>query len=210
MPVLPSLSTVVTSTFDATWGAIDRYTRLAPSGLRLIPAPPGAAEAQRAVVESARALVPALCSLRSPVAIVDAGDLAGASGANPFVTSAAVVVLVHRQRTQSARAAAVRLQRMADHLDAMPSGSASVVVAIVGAEPFDLAQIASFVEESVGSTPIVGLPVDTLTAAVYAGHTGVSARRLARLPLTRAARELAQVVDATLQDRVGSLGRSAR
>ena len=40
------------------------------------------------------------------------------------------------------------------------------------------------------------LALDSLAAAVYAGRAGVSARRLARLPLARAARHLAYVVDA--------------
>jgi hypothetical protein len=38
------------------------------------------------------------------------------------------------------------------------------------------------------------LPVDDLTAAVFAGRTGVSERRLARLPLIREASALARQV----------------
>ena len=56
IPVLPSLSTVVTSALDASWVEIDRHTRLTPSGLRVIPAPPSAGEARHAVAQSAHSL----------------------------------------------------------------------------------------------------------------------------------------------------------
>jgi MinD-like ATPase involved in chromosome partitioning or flagellar assembly len=210
LPVVPSLSTVVTSAFDTHWPDIDRLTRLSSSGLRLIPAPPSAAEAQHAVAQSARALAPVLAALRSPVAVVDAGDAPHQSTSHPLVASAAVTVVVHHQRPQSARAAAVRLQRLADVVDPMSTSSAGLVVAIVGGDPFDIDQIESFLADSVGAVPVVGLPVDDLTAAVYAGRTGVSARRLARLPLARAARHLALVVDGAVQERTSALWKTAR
>ena len=212
LPVLPSLSTVVTSALDASWAEIDRHTRLAPSGMRLIPAPPSAAEARHAVIQSARSLAPALAALASPVAIVDAGRLeGGASFTHPLVTPAAVTVVVHHQRAQSARAAAVRLQRLADDVETMSATPTGLVVAVVGAEPFDLEQIDAFVCSSAAGTPVVGLPIDSLAAAVYAGRAGVSARRLARLPLARAARHLAYVVERAVDERVGAAGgRSTR
>jgi MinD-like ATPase involved in chromosome partitioning or flagellar assembly len=210
IPVLPSLSTVVTSAFDSGWTEIDRHTRLAASGLRLIPAPPSAAEAQHAVAESTRSLAPTLAALRSPIAIVDAGAVPHQSAPHPLVASAAVAVVVHRQRSESALAAAVRLQRLADQVDAMSTTSTRLVVAVIGADPFDFDQIDSFLADAVGTTQLVGLPIDGLAAAVYAGRTGVSARRLARLPLARAARHLAQVVDGAVQDRVGALWRTGR
>jgi MinD-like ATPase involved in chromosome partitioning or flagellar assembly len=210
IPVLPSLSTLVTSAFDTSWSEIDHHTRLTASGLRLITAPASAAETQHAVAESARSLAPALAALRSPIAIVDAGAVSHASAAHPLVASAAVTVVVHRQSSQSARAAAVRLQRLADQVEAMSSASTSLVVAVIGAAPFDFDQIESFLADVVGTTPVVGLPVDSLTAAVYAGRTGVSARRLARLPLARAARHLAEVVDGAVQERVDVLWRTGR
>jgi MinD-like ATPase involved in chromosome partitioning or flagellar assembly len=210
LPILPSLSTVVTSALDASWSEIDRHTRLAPSGLRLVPAPPSAAEARRAVAESARSLAHTLAAQRSPVAIVDAGQLAEPRLSHPLVASAAVIVVVHRQRPESARAAAVRLQRLADQLDELVSADAAVVVAVIGAEPFDFDQIEAFVGDSTGNAHVVGLPVDALTAAVYAGRSGVSARRLARLPLARAARHLADVVEGAVNERVAISWRTGR
>jgi MinD-like ATPase involved in chromosome partitioning or flagellar assembly len=200
----PSLSTVVTRATDGSWAEIDRHTRLAVSGLRLITAPATAVEAQQAVAESARSVVPALAPPRTPVAIVDTGGAVARSGANPFVTHAAVTVMVHRQSPHSARAAAVRLQRFADQVDGCASASGSPVVAVIGGVPFDLDQVEAFLADRVGPLPVVGLPVDELTASVYAGRTGVSARRLARLPLSRAARDLARAVARGLPDRLGS------
>ena len=57
LPVEPSLSTLVTRTIDGTFAEVDRHTRLAGSGLRLIPAPSRAGEAQQAVAEAARTIV---------------------------------------------------------------------------------------------------------------------------------------------------------
>ncbi|HTH05670.1 MAG TPA: hypothetical protein VL916_07360 [Ilumatobacteraceae bacterium] len=210
LPVLPSLSTVVTSALDASWAEIDRHTRLAASGVRLIPAPPSAAEARHAVAQTAHSLAPALAALRSPIAIVDAGRPHGSVLAHPLVASAAVTVVVHRQCSQSARAAAVRLQRLVDDIELVASAQPGVVVAVIGAEPFDFEQIEGFVHQSVGGTPVVGLPVDALSAAVYAGRTGVSERRLARLPLARAARHLAHVVERAVEARHVGLWRAGR
>lgn len=198
MPESPSLSTLVTRVLDGSWAEFERHVRLAPSGLRVIPAPAGRGEATQAVGQAARSLVPMLSDRRSPVVFADTGRTAPAPAAHPFVASAAVTVVVHRQSVQSARAAAVRLQRLADQLDAVATLPSSIVVALVGVSPFDPGEVESFLAQSVGAHPVVGLPVDELAAAVFGGRTGVSSRRLARLPLLRAARDLATVVDQQL------------
>ena len=210
LPVTPSLSTLVTRVHDGSWAEIERFTRLAGTGLRVIPAPARAGEAQQAVGEASRSIVPTFAAMRSPIVVADTGRLHPTPLLHPFVGAAAVTVVVHRQAEQSARAAAVRLQRLADQLDAFTSIASNVVVAVVGASPFDLSEIRSFIAESVGDTPLVGLPIDELTASVYGGRTGVSPRRLARLPLTRAARALAATTEQALQSTVGSLWRTAR
>ncbi len=86
--------------------------------LRLIPAPARAGEAQQAVAEAARSVVATLSTPRSPMTFVDTGRLAQP----PVVASVRrtpprCVVLVHRQSTQSAAAAAVRLQRLAEQIE---------------------------------------------------------------------------------------------
>ncbi len=198
VPEKPSLSTVVTSARDGSWSAIEGNIRTLQCGLRVIPAPTKAVEAGQAVREAGFAVVATVASRPLPVTIVDIGRLPSQPSSNPFLAAAAVVVVVHRQSTQSARAAAARLQRFADDLDAISGMSATIVAAIIGARPFDVGEIGAFLEASIGSISVVALPVDELSAAVLAGRSGVSERRLLRLPLMRDAFRLAQVVDLVL------------
>lgn len=209
MPVTPSLSTVVTRVLDGAWPDVERLTRLADSGIRLIPAPTRAGEAGQAVGESARTLVSTLATLRSPITIADTGRLSS-PGSHPFVGAAAVNIVVHRQATQSSRASAVRLQRLAEQLEAFAATPSTLIVAVIGAAPFDIGQIESFLVDSIGVNAIVGLPVDDLAAAVFGGRTGVSERRLARLPLLRAAGDLARAAERSVHDTTGGLWRTAR
>ena len=210
MPTSPSLSTVVTRVRDGSWPDIEQHTRLAESGLRVIPAPPRSGEAAQAVSESARSVVTTLATLRSPIVIADTGRLQAAPAAHPFVGSAAVTVLVHRQAAQSSRAAAVRLQRLADQVDAMATLPGAIVIAVVGVAPFGLDEIESFIGASVGEQTVIGLPTDDLAAAVFGGRTGVSSRRLARLPLLKAARGLVAAAERSLSITPDGLWRSAR
>jgi MinD-like ATPase involved in chromosome partitioning or flagellar assembly len=204
MPVAPSLSTIVTTVLDRSWADLERLTRRAGSGLRLIPAPSRSGEAAQAVAEAARSLVPTLAAIASPITIADTGRSPIGSIANPFLSSSSVTIVVHRQSSQSSRAAAVRLQRLADQLEVFASMPTGVIVAVVGAAPFGASEIESFLADSVGVNAIVGLPVDDLAAAVFGGRTGVSARRLARLPLLRAVGDLARVTHRALPAHEGN------
>lgn len=194
LPQHPSLSTAVTRVHDASWAELERLVRTSPSGLRVLPAPFRTVEAERAVLESARSVVPALAAAAESVrVVVDVGSGGERSVDQPFLASASVVVVVHRQAPQSARAAAVRLQRLGERVSAF--GGTGVVVAVVGDRPFPIAEIEAFVTGSDGSVPVVPLADDPLAAAVLGGRTGVSPRRLARLPLLRTAGALVHVVD---------------
>jgi MinD-like ATPase involved in chromosome partitioning or flagellar assembly len=197
----PTLSSIVTRPGEGSWPEIQRHTTLADCGLRLIPAPAGAAEAHQAVSQSSANLVPTLAALASSVAIVDTGASRPPARPNPFVMSATVTVVVHRQWPHAAGAAAVRLRRLVDQVETTQATSSAFVVVVVGGAPFGIAEISDFLTRAVGDTALVALPVDDLTAAVYAGRTGVSPRRLGRLPLARAARSLADSVGVLLADR---------
>ena len=200
----PTLSSIVTRQGDGSWAEIERHTTLAACGLRLVPAPAGAGEAHQAVNQSAASLVPTLAAMSSSVAIVDTGARHLSPLVNPFLTAAAVTVLVHRQWPHSAGAAAARLRRLADQVEEAQATSSGLVVAVVGGVPFGIAEIDEFLADAVGATPAVALPVDELTAAVYAGRSGVSPRRLARLPLAKAAHALADSVRALHAERVAT------
>lgn len=210
MPVTPSLSNVVTRVLDGSWPEVERLTRIAPVGLRVLPAPAGAGEAQQAVTESARSLVTTFAALRTPIVIADIGGLAAVAPSHPFLGMASVAVVVHRQAPQSSRAAAVRLQRLADQLTALQGSVPTIVVAVVGAVPFGHDEVAKFLSATIDDVVVVALPTDELAAAVIGGRTGVSGRRLARLPLMRAAQHLAGVVEAALQTHVSDLWRASR
>lgn len=199
MPVSPSLSTVVTSVRDGRWAEVAEYCRESSSGLTLLPAPSRVGEAAQAVRESARHVVGVFAATPSPTTIADVGSLSPSPASHPFVAAAAVTIVVHRQATQSPGAAAVRLQRLADQLDAFTALPTTPIIAVVGAAPFSLPEIESFLADAVSAVPVVGLPVDELAAAVLAGRTGVSAKRLARLPLLKAARDLATVAQRTVE-----------
>ena len=210
IPVAPSLSNVVTRVLDGSWPEVERMTRMTPVGLRVLPAPAGAAEAGQAVAESARSLVMTLAALRTPVVIADVGDMPSTAAAHPFLGMASIAVVVHRQSPQSARAAAVRLQRLSDEITSLSGSVPAVVVAVVGAVPFGPDEVAAFLSAGSSVVTVVALPNDELAAAVMGGRTGVSPRRLARLPLIRSAQHLANVVDGALQSQVAGLWRAAR
>lgn len=208
LPVAPSLSTVVTRVLDGAWSDIERHTRLAGNGLRILPAPARAAEAAGAVAESGRSIVQTLATVRSPITIADVGRLSATPATHPFVGAATAIVAVHRQASQSFQAAAVRLRRFGDQLDVLTRTNRPVVAVVVGARPFDLDEIERFLVGLGTSVPVVGLPDDPLTAAVFAGRAGVSRRRLERLPLMRAARGLATAVERTVATPTGTLWRA--
>ena len=215
LPASPTLSTVVTRAVDGGWPAVDSLVHDSPSGIRVVPAPTRSMEASRAVAEADRWLFGLLAGLGDPVVVADLGSPVPAHGPPAALGSADVAVVVHRQATQSARAAAVRIERLDELVDLAAGSGCALVLAVVGDAPFDPDEILRFVAARHGADgalpPLVRLPDDPLAAAVLAGRSGVSARRLARLPLMRAASHLAATV-ATVVDSVSSIsgGRSIR
>jgi hypothetical protein len=195
VPLSPSLSTVVTTLHAAdssgdgrsAWTVVDPLVRRAPSGTRFVPAPFRAREAGRAVAEAERLLVPLLAARHDLAAIVDLGRLDLVDEEPATIRHADAAVLCHRQEPSSARAASVRLERLAEQVDALRGLGCRPVLALIGEEPFGGDEVARFLGEDVEWRP---LAPDPLAAAVLAGRSGVSERRLARLPLLRTARRL--------------------
>lgn len=209
LPVEPSLSTLVTRATDGRWPVIDGLARTSPSGVRLVPAPVRATEAARAIDEAALAVLPTLAALDRPVVLADVGRVDAGERLPAAVVQADVCVLVHRQAVQSPAAAAVRLERLAELVDALAPAAVPTVLAVVGAAPFDPVEIAAVVASHLDRIGLATLPVDPLAAAVLAGRTGVSAKRFARLPLARAAADLALRVEQALALADGIRHRSA-
>ena len=191
-PLSPSLSAVVTALHQGSAGGatpstqrstIDAMIRRTASGVRCIPAPFRAREARGAVAEAEMSLFPILTGLDEVVALVDVGriDPLRLPGAT---SGAALCIVTHRQDSSSAPAATVRLERLAETIASLCDNGQQVGLALIGTEPFSLDEVVDFTAPTGPAWP---LAVDPLAAAVLAGRTGVSARRLARLPLMRSA-----------------------
>ncbi len=213
VPVSPSLSTLVSalhrspgtvsqwgavsqpgavSQSSAVWETVDAMIRRSSSGVRFIPAPFRSREARGAIAEADTTLLPLLAASKMMTGLVDVGRIDPLRLAAPL-RHADLVVVVHRQATASAPAATVRLERLAEVVDALRSAGDEVALAIVGDEPFGLDEIVDF---AAPGAPAWALAVDDLAAQVFAGRSGVSAKRLARLPLPRSAQRAASDIAA--------------
>ena len=196
VPAAPSLSTLVTTARHegegVAWSLVEAHARRTPRGPTVVSAPVRAVEANRAVAEAVRTVFPVPSSAPCDV-IVDAGRLR--SPGPPAVASVAdTVVLCHRQEHASTPAAGVRIGRLLDQAETI-GGRPRLVLAVLGSVPYGAGEIAELVGDRIGQAiDHASLAVDPLAAAVLAGRAGVSARRLARLPLLRSTARLARLV----------------
>jgi MinD-like ATPase involved in chromosome partitioning or flagellar assembly len=206
----PTLGTIVANTTSgrptATMSTIESMVVTSDAGVRLITAPTRSVPARRAIEEAAATIFPALASARSMVALADLGR-SRIDESRHILDSAAVVVITHRQARTSAAAEAARLERLIESVELV---GVPIVLGVIGTDPFDPVEIIEFVSASVPDAVADSflLADDALAAAVLAGRTGVSARRLARLPLMRSARTAARRLRAatTAASPAGSIG----
>lgn len=198
---LPSLSTAVTSIDAGTgtegWSSVERFVQHSPSGVRVLVSPVRSLEATRAVMEAETMLFPVLAGIDLPVAIIDAGDPILSQARPAALAHADVVVMVHRQSHHSARGAAVRIERLAEQVETICRFGVEVWIMVIGNDPFEPAEIGAFADPSKRSTVVV-LPEDEQAAAVLAGRVGVSSQRFTKMPLVRAGREVARLLEASV------------
>ena len=209
-PAQPSLATIVANAgIDAgrshrtVLDTVDAMTRRSDSGVRFISNAVRARAAHRAVEEAALVVIPALAGAPT-VVLADVGRLRAGDTPSPAIRAADVVVIVHRQAAASAPAATVRIERLVESVEEFADLDASVVLAVIGRSPFDPAEIGQFVGQAVPGTVrhTVALSDDPLAAATLAGRSGISAKRLRRLPLMRDAARLADdLADLVASDR---------
>ena len=193
-PSSPSLATIVAKIGgrDAADGSVmstvSTMTHDSASGIRFVAAPLRTLPARRAIEEAAVLVVPALVT-SNVVALADIGRRHPGDVAPAFVAPAAATLVVHRQHAASAAAEAVRLERLVELVERLAATTQTLTLAVVGADPFDPAEIAEHVDASVPGAlgDVVRLADDPLAATVLAGRAGVSANRLRRLPLMRSA-----------------------
>ena len=192
-PASPTLSAAVASAHDGERGSlsIETLVHRSASGIDFIAAPVRTREAERALLEATATVLPAIMRIGRPL-LADLGRVRAADPVPVVATLADRIVIVHRQATASAPAAAVRLDRCAELVERIVSIGRPPIVAVIGDRPFDLDEIRSYLSGAAHADVEVALLADDpVGAAVFAGRTGVSARRLARLPLSRSARQLA-------------------
>ncbi|MEM1331934.1 MAG: hypothetical protein AAGG08_00625 [Actinomycetota bacterium] len=214
MPLVPSLSSIVAATrrsdrrmgdgsSPATLGdrlaVFDSMTRRTSGGLRFVPVPFTEREARRSVAESTEALVPALIDDEQIIAVLDLGARVP-STLDATTDRADLAVVVHRQERAGARAAAARLERAAELVDAVRARRSSsglpTMLAVVGDRPFEVDEIARHCD--VPSADTVEFAHDPLAASVLAGGATVSPKRLRRQPLLRSSASAATAIAARL------------
>jgi len=180
-------------------------------GVRAVTAPVRRTAARRAIAELPEQALAAMADTTEPV-LVDLGVARPDLAVPAIATRAAVVVLAHRQRDDTARAESVRLERLAETAEFLANADVPITLTVTGAAPFDPEEIAAFVDEAVGGGLVAThrLPDDRLAAAVLSGRTGVSSRRFARLPLLRAAAALATSLAGPLDRRASDRRHGAR
>jgi len=199
-PIQPALATIVANVGASTGRSVlDTFTTMthrSESGVRFVANAVRARAAHRAVEEAAIAVLPALAAAGTTI-IADTGTHRAGQPPSPALRVADVVVIVHHQASASPAAATVRIERLVEMVEELAHLAAVIVLAVVGDTPFDPDEIGAFVDESVPDTVrmTVALADDPLAAAAIAGRTGVSAKRLRRLPLMRDASRLAGVLD---------------
>lgn len=195
-PASPSLATILANSSIGTRGlddTIEAMTRTSRSGIRFIANAVRSRPASRALEESTAVLLPALAA-SDRVVIADTGSHRVGGPVSPLLVASSTVLVVHRQATASAAAATVRIERLVEVVEDLVHLDASLLLAVIGSDPFDPDEITEFVRTSVPDVLLGGtiqLADDPLTAATLAGRVGVSARRLRRLPLMRDATTIA-------------------
>lgn len=215
-PLHPSLATIVANVGPdagndrrSVLATVDTMVHRSHSGIRFVANAVRARAAHRAVEEAAIVVLPAVAAAPATV-IADVGTYRAGQPPSPALRVASIVVIVHRQASASAAAATVRIERLVEMVEELSHLDGEIVLAVVGGTPFDPAEIGAFVDESVPDTVrmTVAIADDPLAAAAIAGRTGVSSKRLRRLPLMRDATRLADSLWAILdeQRRVAASG----
>lgn len=201
-PATPTLGTIVAAAGTAAPLAdtVSSMTHHSAAGIRFIAAPVRGIPARRAIDEAMTTVVPALAG--SPTIVLV--DLGSAIPVSPIVRWASTVVVVHRQTGRSAAAESVRLERLLERIEQVALHDADIIVAVIGTDPFEPNEIESLVESNAGRAAAhIVLADDPLSAAVVCGRTGVSAKRLQRLPLMRSAVAATHRMRRSLQEPVG-------
>lgn len=215
-PTNPTLGTVVANAGASgeqrsVMSIVDALTHRSASGVPFVSNAARARAANRAVEEAAHAVLPALAASPQTV-IADAGRHHGGTPVSPAARLADVVLIVHQQATASAAASSVRIERLIESIEELAHLPAALVLAVIGSDPFDVDEVGEFVAASVPDAIecTMALADDPLAAFTIAGRSGVSAKRLRRLPLMRDGAAAANVLHRMLVHRSAAAHQEAR
>jgi len=209
-PSTPSLATIVANT-PTSASTIDSMTQHSSSGTRFISAPVRARSANIAISEAESTVFPLLSGPAAGTVLADVGRLMASAPVPTIVGLSDTIIVVHRQCSASAAASTVRLDRLVEVVEQLAQLGSPIQLLVIGSDPFDPDEISGFVADAVPDALVANftLPDDQLAAAVLAGRRGVSAKRLRRLPLMRAAAAVATSLDNTLGARIASISQPA-
>lgn len=194
-PGTPSLSTIVANA-PVTRPTITAMTQRSSTGIKFIAAPIRSRAAATAIREATTKVFPELASPEHSAVLADIGRYSASDSVPAILALSELIVLCHRQEPSSTAAATARLERLLEVVKTLAPLGLPIVLTIIGSDPYDPAEIASFVRDSAPDAlaTVHLLPNDELASAVLAGRVGVSAKRLRRLPLMRAASDLSATI----------------
>ena len=186
LPAEPSVASVAVASRQAlAAGDIDDHLRALPGGVGLLVGAATAEQAQ-AVWSTGSRLVDLLLTATSRDVVADCGRLGPRSPALALARTASLVLLVARPELDA-------VQHLAHRASVLRDEAASVAVVMIGDRPYHPDEVAAVLP-----VPVVGvLADDRLSAALLNGRAG-SNRRLARSPLLRSARQVAERIQGYL------------
>lgn len=194
LPLSPGWASAVAGrdrTFDGLFGHAQRL----PSGLAAIVAPARPLAATTALAAAAGMFGPVIASAPDAVTVADCGRVGAAP--SPWVTSAALTLLVIHQNAAAAAPNVALVDRALEALDLLGGVARKVGVVLVGDRPYPAAEI----EQALGTPLFALLPDDPHGAAIALGGWTL-ARRARRTGLGRAAIVLAaRVASVVVADR---------
>jgi hypothetical protein len=154
-----------------------------PGGVRVLVGPAGTEQARGAlrVLEGRSSL--GFDSAPGFDVLADWGRLGPDGPSHPLFTQADLVLLL-------ARPVLADLAHVASRVDSLRGGARDIAMVLVGPGPYPAGEIAA----TLGTEVIGELPLDPQGAALCSGSASASGRGVARSPLLRAARSLAEVM----------------
>jgi hypothetical protein len=189
VPEQPGLSSAVAAGPAPSWPVLSSHIQTTATGLRVLVAPVRAVEASVVIREAAARVTPTLAALNRPTVLADCGAQHPAA-LSPVVTQAGLALVVIRQPRVSGRAAAARLDRVGELVDALHTHAVPTAAVLIGGSPYGADEVSLFLGGASEPLPTMTVADDPLGAQLLAGRPGTK-RRASRTALLRSAAPVA-------------------